>query len=193
MSTVPQFDAIAWFALFSGSNSPLDTSELQPILEFALIWNLFERMTCNRFVKISSIHSHVNEASKSGKLQYKEFDSHLKFFRKHYPRHNEKDYLTDNLFPGIRRPNKEELQSINLLRDSLAGNSNDTKNTVYALLFIAYRIRNNLFHGEKNIYELHLQKKLFQAINSLLSIYLQQTCQGIKIIKCTSKKTINTR
>jgi hypothetical protein len=63
----------------------------------------------------------------------------------------------------------------------LNGTLNDPNNVVYALLLIAHRIRNNLFHGEKEVAILHAQAELFQAVNSLLASYLSLTTQDAHI------------
>jgi len=180
MPAIPQFDAVNWFSQFSASGTPIDASELQPILEFTLIWNLFERETCDRFVRITAVRDHVNRASNRGQLHREAFEPYLSFFRSRYPSYNEEEFLADHLLSGRRRHVAGDLEDIALLRDVLAGISTDTNNVVYALLFIVYRVRNNLFHGEKDVYTLHLQRDLFEAINSLLSTYLGQTCRQIR-------------
>ena len=62
-----------------------------------------------------------------------------------------------------------------LARGVLAGDLSDANNAVHALLLIAHRIRNNLFHGEKEVATLHSQADLFRAVNSLLATYLNVT------------------
>lgn len=179
MPPFPQFNAIKWFSQFSESGAEIDAAELQPVLEFTLIWNLFERETCDRFARIDSVRQHVNRASNRGLLQRESYEQYLTFFRQRYPHHDEGEFLADRLLSGQRRYMTRDIEDINLLRDILAGTSTDTNNVVYSLLFVAFRVRNNLFHGEKDVYTLHLQKDLFQTINSLLSTYLQQTCRQL--------------
>jgi len=161
MPATPQFNALEWFSRFSKEGTPIDASELQPVLEFTLIWNLFERETCDRFVRIDSIREHVNWASSRGKLQSDAYEPYLAFFRERYPQHDEEEFLADHLLASSRCHTRRVPEDIALLSDVLAGRSTDANNVVYALLFIAYRVRNNLFHGEKNVYTLHLQKELF--------------------------------
>lgn len=177
MSTIPQFNAVEWFSQFSGNGAELDAAELQPVLEFTLIWNLFERETCDRFVRISSVREHVNRASNRGQLERDAYEPYLTFFRGRY---QAEEFLADYLLSGRHRHMARDLEDISLLREVLAGTITDTNNVVYSLLFIAYRVRNNLFHGEKDVYTLHLQKELFKTINSLLSTYLQQTCRQLR-------------
>ena len=51
-------------------------------------------------------------------------------------------------------------------------------NIVYALLLIAHRIRNNLFHGNKGIESLHTQTDLFRVVNRLLATFLEDIQPG---------------
>ncbi len=48
---------------------------------------------------------------------------------------------------------------------------------MWAVLFICSRIRNNMFHGEKDEYQLNRQKELFAIINDFL-------CELLKITQC---------
>ena len=60
-----------------------------------------------------------------------------------------------------------------MVRGVLNGETQDVNNIVYALLLIAHRIRNNLFHGNKGIDSLHTQTELFQVVNRLLSDFIE--------------------
>jgi hypothetical protein len=55
----------------------------------------------------------------------------------------------------------------------LHGESQDLNNHVYALLLIAHRVRNNLFHGNKKVESLPRQIDLFHTVNALLATYLE--------------------
>jgi hypothetical protein len=60
-----------------------------------------------------------------------------------------------------------------VVRKVMCGEMRDLNNIVYALLLIAHRIRNNLFHGNKNVQSLPHQIDLFTTINSLLTTFLE--------------------
>jgi hypothetical protein len=180
MSTLPHFNSIKWFSQFSEDGSPIDVSDLQPVLEFALIWNLFERNSCERYVTKRNIRIHIKQALNDDKIAINKYEPYIAFFREHYSRYNEENFLANQLLPKSRILTNDDRRDINLLRGVFAGRKTETRNVIYALFFIAYRVRNNLFHGEKNIYTLHLQKDLFHAINSLISTHLEQICLKVK-------------
>ena len=50
----------------------------------------------------------------------------------------------------------------------LRGEDNDPMRCTTALLFVVYRLRNNLFHGEKWVYDLRDQKANFEQANKTL-------------------------
>ena len=43
-----------------------------------------------------------------------------------------------------------------------------------SLLYIAFRLRNNLFHGSKEVEKLYEQNENFKQINSLLMVIIEQ-------------------
>ncbi len=180
MSVVPKFDAVTWFGKFTKESSTIASEDLQPVLEFTLIWNLFERELHNRFVRIRGIREHVDHRYNEGLLDKSAFQPHVEFFRVRYPEFEEEGHLANRLLPASRRNVLADLADTKIVEDVLSGESNDANNVIYALLFISYRVRNNLFHGEKDIYQLHLQRDLFATVNSILATYLEQTCRQIQ-------------
>lgn len=175
-----QFNAVEWFSQFSADGKPIDSTELQPVLEFTLLWNLFERETCDRFVRIPDLKNHVDEAFSKDELMRDAYEPYLLFFRTRYSQFGEAGYLSSSLEPAQHSRVGGDSKEILLLQKVLEGTCKDLNDVVFALLFIAYRVRNNLFHGEKDIYRLHAQRPLFEAVNSLLATYLGQTCQQMK-------------
>jgi hypothetical protein len=175
-----QFNAVEWFSQFSADGKPIDSTELQPILEFTLLWSLFERETCDRFVRLVDLRKHVDEASAKDQLMRDAYEPYLLFFRTRYSQFGEAGYLSSSLEPAQHSQGCGDSNEILLLQKVLEGTCKGLNDMVFALLFIAYRIRNNLFHGEKNIYRLHTQRSLFVAVNSLLATYLGQTCRRMR-------------
>jgi hypothetical protein len=50
----------------------------------------------------------------------------------------------------------------------LEGTNNQSADSVAALLIVVYRLRNNLFHGEKWAYEMKDQRSNFEQANEVL-------------------------
>lgn len=140
-----------------------------PILHFSLMWNLFERDACGREAKPANIERAVQAAFAEGNLSLDPFQEHLAYFRTR----SQRDGMSiDRYLDALKMDNKN---ARHLVRGVLAGDLSDANNAVHALLLIAHRIRNNLFHGEKEVATLHSQADLFRAVNSLLATYLNVT------------------
>lgn len=165
-SQIEQFDAIHWINNYFQGTVTIDFDHLRPILCFSLIWNLFETHACRRHATIDSIRRSVDVADASGRLRREKYQRYLDYFRDRYVRDNSIESVFGRLLMTHNR-------SQEVVRRALLGESRDINNIVYALLLIAHRIRNNLFHGNKEVATLPQQTGLFTVINSLLASYLE--------------------
>ena len=182
MPEIPPFDALSFFEQFTANGVQVGSAELQPVLEFTLLWNLFEREAHERHMSVGGLRTVVDENDNAGKLDCEAFKPHLNFFRTRYPDLDEVSALRRRLTPRDHRMGRTRgTDNLNIVKRVIKGELSDPGNVVYALLFIAYRVRNNLFHGEKDIHTLHLQEDLFRTVNSFLSIYLKQTLEERQI------------
>jgi len=179
MTKIEEFAPLVWLSKFSPTNEPLNSETLEPILSFTLIWNLFETVACNRNGSIRSIDESINNANDHGLLKSEDFSDFLIFFQSRYVQDRDIDQLPEYLL-SRRGCSNIESDKIRLLQDVLQGNSTAIGEIVSSLLFIAYRIRNNLFHGEKNLFTLDTQLDLFRAVNFLLAQYLDIAYPGIR-------------
>jgi len=174
MTEIEQFDPMDWLTKFTPNKEALDSKTLEPILSFTLIWNLFEKVVCNQNCSMSSIETNVTTANEQKLLEAEDFLCILKFFQVWYMDDGDIDQLSGYLLSDHRHNNK-----IILLQKVLQGKTTTIKEVVSSLLFIAYRMRNNLFHGEKNIFTLDTQLDLFRAANCLLARYLDVVCMNV--------------
>lgn len=174
MPPVPNFDAAQFFGRFTDVAPTADS--LQPVLEFTLLWNLFERELHDRFVDARKIREVIEVHDNQGRLDSSAFEPHLEFFRERYPDFSQDEILHRRLSPAAHRRSRTAGfdEAVNVRR-VLNGELTDGANIIYALMYVAYRVRNNLFHGEKDVRTLHLQDDLFRTVNSYLAIYLEQT------------------
>ncbi len=162
-----EFDAIAWINDYFRGSVQLDFDHLRPILCFSLIWNLFETHACRRHATAESIRHSVDHADESGRLRRERYERYLGFFRSRYLTPDRTtDFFFDHLLLTERRAQE-------VVRRALHGESQDLNNHVYALLLIAHRVRNNLFHGNKKVESLPRQIDLFHTVNALLATYLE--------------------
>lgn len=159
------FDGIDWInQYFNDAN--VDFNNLRPVLSFSLMWNLFESKACNRSANPGTIKTSVYKADLAGKLERNKYQPYVDYFRNRYL---DEDRVTD-FFMSLLLTNEKHRK---IVEEVLRGEKQDTNNVVYSLLLIAHRIRNNLFHGNKEISQLHFQTELFQVINNLLADYIE--------------------
>lgn len=166
MDHVAEFDAITWINGYFRGSVHLDFDHLRPVLCFSLIWNLFETHACRRHATAESIRKSVDHADESRQLRREHYECYLSFFRSKYLTPERTiDCFFDHLL--LTEPRAQEV-----VRRALLSESQDLNNHVYALLLIAHRIRNNLFHGNKDVESLPRQIDLFNTVNALLATYL---------------------
>ncbi|MBX3439583.1 MAG: hypothetical protein KF861_18995 [Planctomycetaceae bacterium] len=165
-SSLTDFDALNWINRYFAGEAALDYSELRPVLSFSLIWNLFETIACRRSANATTIRRSVDHADQSGRLNRSKYHHYVEFFRERYLH----DGRIDDVFDRLLMTDRE---SQNMMRRVLVDDTKDLNNIVYALLLIAHRVRNNLFHGNKSVSSLHQQTELFQVINRLLTDYIE--------------------
>ena len=166
LSEIDSFDPTEWVHAYAKPAFRIDNEIFDQILKFSLIWSLFERDACSRNAGMTSIQKSVKDALHAGVVSTDLFKSHIDFFRDRAKIHHDS---IEGYIAALRTSNaKTDL----LLRDFFSETNQSPVTTLTALLVIAYRIRNNLFHGEKEVADLHTQSELFKVINSMLATYL---------------------
>jgi hypothetical protein len=165
------FDAFDWIDRYFAGRARLDYDRLRPVLCFSLIWNLFETVACRRQANPTSIREAVDHAGDSGRLKQATYSKYVDYFRERYLHDGDIDHVFAVLF-------MDHARSKTVVRGVLLGEMHDLNNMVYALLLIAHRIRNNLFHGNKGIETLHTQTDLFRVVNRLLATFLEDIQPG---------------
>ena len=167
--SIDTFEPLAWVNDYTRASPPVNAAEFEPILQFSLLWNLFERDACRKNANPKAIKRAVSEAFAEGKLSLSSFQEHLIYFRDR----SQRDGMTiPRYLEALKISDASDRQ---LVQGVLSSSLDDPSSSIYALLLIANRIRNNLFHGEKKVVLLRSQIDLFRAINSLIATYLSVT------------------
>jgi hypothetical protein len=171
VSAMKDFDPKEWLVANTGAGKAYDFGALDQVLWFTLIWNRLEVRICDRQASMKTIDKKVVEANDSGLLTWVDFEGFwiglngylaevrtlvkLKYF-----------LLSDTL------PNTKEEDRVTKLFPVLLKEKPDLVTGIQAMLFIAYRVRNNLFHGEKCVTSLPRQRPLFQILNAMIAKYI---------------------
>lgn len=169
-----QFDSISW--INQHLNSRLEREELTSIRDFSLMWNLFENVACGRRfdyirIKILIADSH---------LRADDFKNFIQYFRDRYV---QDDGSMDSRFFHLRISSNNSP----LVEAVLTGANSDNDDIILAGVVIIYRLRNNLFHGEKAIRELHTQTDNFNTANQFIATFLDRIRPGNRSIANQSR------
>lgn len=128
---------------------------------FAILWNCFERDCCNNNCNPSSI----KKISGSIQLDMEKQENLANVLneRRSWFGQLESDYVENSLHPGNARNSSEYDMAIMCRFLEQSGN-----NLACGCLLVIHRIRNNLMHGLKRLYQLDEQIELFRAANEVL-------------------------
>ncbi len=141
----------------------LEYDKIDSILYFSLIWNIFEKKYFNKNAKISQVKKFIeNIDSIDAGIPNDVFN----YYKARYIFNSEETYLFKSFEFKSSKYKKITLQ--------LLIEADSEKEKLEALMYIAFRLRNNLFHGEKEVDKLYDQNENFKQMNSFL----------IKLIRC---------
>lgn len=130
------------------------------LFEFAVIWNIFEKKKMRNHASIFDVSDLVDGLQNIENINVTEI---FEYFKNRYK--NNHDHL--NLFEALRWRRSERTQKDETHRILILENPID-KDKIKAVLYIIFRLRNNLFHGEKNILTIDQQRETFNLVNSFL-------------------------
>lgn len=147
----------------------LPESDRRAIFDFAFLWSLFEAQIMENSASTTRIRERIDAWAARGELEAERFDAELDYFRARYFA----DGALTHHFPFL---NLRAADHPVLVRAVVSGENNDPRDRMLGLLMIIWRLRNNLFHGEKWAYKLRDQLGNFTHANRVLMRLLE--CYG---------------
>lgn len=158
-------------------NSPALT-EIENVKNFALLWNLFERYFCNKFATLNKIQTNIKQLNKYN-YSFPEniYNECYAYYKTRYLTDEKTNELFENLFLGRDERHKQ------ILKSTLENPDSIMKEKILACLIIIYRLRNNLFHGSKNIARLNYQNENFKIANQVIMSFLSFLKSNNKLIE----------
>ena len=168
--SIKPFDELKWIMDFFDNAVDLSDEGIDRVRNFAFLWNIFEASACDKRANLNSIKDAVETLNNSEQLKSTDFEPFVDYFSNRYFNSNgDTTYSIDGLeFSNSTNDQvaKDKVESV-LRRDEIR-----PKEIVKGLLYILYRFRNNLFHGNKQVVNLNTQIDNFIAANHILSIFL---------------------
>lgn len=139
----------------------LSIEERDAIVDFSFLWSLFEGTEMNRNCNVHTIRKYVTGLERQGRLVDFDCETYLKYLKNRFYQNGS---VTDH-FAHLhleRNNNPEEVV------EALSSENTTKVVKVIGCLIVIYRLRNNLFHGEKWQYQLQDQKNNFAFANEFL-------------------------
>lgn len=168
---IKAFDEILWIRGFFNNTTDLNIEGINHVRNFVFMWNIFETFGCNKEANINSIKNIVDEINSREAIVSETFTDYVQYFsNRYYSKHGETTYSIDGL---LFRESQNEQKAKNEVIAVLQQNQTAPKEILKALLIILYRLRNNLFHGGKQVVTLDTQIKNFICANNILKNVLE--------------------
>ncbi len=149
----------------------IEEEKLKSIFYFSLVWNIFEKECCDKYAEIG-FHPRCLSKLLYDKVNMVLLDTVFMYFKNRYVT-NAKINSIFNDFQFGRENNDGQIYK-DFTRKVLTNHNPSNQEKLQALLYIAFRLRNNLFHGSKKVEKLYEQNENFKQINSLLMAIIEQ-------------------
>jgi len=164
---IEPFDELKWIMDFFGNGVDLKTEGIDRVRNFSLLWNLFETYACNKRADINSISQAVDNINEREPITSELISDHIDYFSNRY---FNKDGTPKEIFEGLKfRQGQNDQAAKQQVNNTLTRVQDKPVENLKSLLFILYRFRNNLFHGEKEVIHLNGQIDNFIIANDLLT------------------------
>lgn len=154
-------ETLEWLSNRVPGFTNLSSEERDAIVDFSFLWSLFEGKVMDGRCDVPRIRNYVLGLEQQGRLQIIDSEPYMGYLKNRYYTDGE---VTD-YFRGLhleRSGNPKEVL------EALSNEEVSIEVKVMGCLIIIYRLRNNLFHGEKWQYDLQGQKNNFLDENRYL-------------------------
>lgn len=145
--------SMEWLRANAPGFNNLSDEERSAIVDFSLLWSLFEARLLNTAGSANRLCAVVDSWHAAGTLDAGAYELELSYFRQRYYAEGTVTYHFYNL--NCRRNDR-----VSLLRAVLDGSNNDPRDCLSAILIIIFRYRNNLFHGINLLHGIKWQYEL---------------------------------
>jgi hypothetical protein len=152
---------IQWLEQNAPGFNALSEQERAAIAHFAILWSFFEARALSARGSSHAILAVTHEWSAKGHLAIEPFTESLLYFQQRYYA----DGAETHYLAGL---NLRANDCRDLVYAVLKGENTNPADSIAALLIIVYRLRNNLFHGEKWAYGIQGQLNNFTHANNTL-------------------------
>lgn len=154
-------ETLEWLSNRVPGFSSLFGEERDANVDFSFLWSLFEGMEMNRNCNVQTIRRYVTDLEQQGGLVDFDCETYLEYLKSRYYQNGE---VTDN----FHHLHLERNNNPGEVMEALSNEDATHEVKVIGCLIVIYRLRNNLFHGEKWQYQLQDQRNNFVFANEFL-------------------------
>jgi hypothetical protein len=140
----------------------LNENKLKHIFYFPILWNIFEKEIFNTKASIFKVESKSQTISI---LDENSLNKIYNYFKNRYIQSADK-------FKGLNfREDEKKFQE--KIKECFNKDNISLQEKIEVLLYIAFRIRNNIYHGIKQVHKLYEQNENFAQINKFLILIIE--------------------
>lgn len=154
-------DTTEWLEQNARGFQAIPRDAREAVMHFSFLWSLFEFEAMDRHADGNALVAVARRWEKAGLLADEQFEEALRYFRERYYRDGE---FTHH-FNFLNLPDGDHRK---LVRRVLMNENVENSEIASVVLIIVYRYRNNLFHGEKWLYQIQGQVENFTHANAVL-------------------------
>ena len=153
-----RLNVLEWLNTYYENTKNFNDDKINAVRDFSLLWNLLESKLGNRNVNIQTL---ATIASTTYLIDSRKdfYISCLEYLKQRYINNNITNEFFDQL--RFRATDKREFVA-NVFKQA----ETNPEKIIEALLIIIYRLRNNMFYGEKELNAIHSLKILIIRISS---------------------------
>ncbi|AXM98056.1 hypothetical protein ACU5P1_04960 [Pseudomonas plecoglossicida] len=154
-------EIVNWISRQAPGFGQLSLEERNAIADFSMIWSFFEGTRLGGCGGMRTIRRFAGSLEAQGTIGRCEINTYLPYLKQRYTENGDLNYRFHHLHID-RSGNPPEIT------DTLQKNNTSEKTKLIGCLGVIFRLRNNLFHGEKWQYELREQEQNFSNATSFL-------------------------
>ncbi len=134
--------AMEWLNGHAAFGPRLEAEQINVISEFTLIWSFFEYRVMETEAKLCRLEPYLDEWVNAALITTSTYAQQLDYFKyRYFPDGKESERFQRLKF---RKNDREEVA-----RSVLMGTASSARDVALAVLAIVFRLRHNLFHGNK--------------------------------------------
>ena len=165
MTTESLFNAESWIAQHCLGGEVLDAQTVRVISNFTLMWNLFEATICDTNANVKCFEQVAEYIARNNRPTLGITDG-IQFWKSRY-------WSATKFNSRFEKLNFRKADRRKFVEEVLCGAKSDIESQIVGTLIIIYRLRNNLFHGEKDVRELNNQVSNLDTANKALASVLE--------------------